>query len=136
MCRHQLSSWVSVKHLIMTNLGLTRVNRFLILNSFSYIHQVRYISNKYIEEVPFIANLLQIHQLFWDSLQTASVQMNPQMGQFASTFAPQLPPNTNDQLFKDLLDVLSLMIGVASNFEWNVGEHTPPSANIFYPDAI
>lgn len=57
--------------------------------------------------------------------------MNPQVGEFASTFAPQLPANNNDQVFKDLLDVFSFMIGVASNFEWNVGEHTPALCNIF-----
>jgi hypothetical protein len=44
------------------------------------------------------------------------------LGGFTSTFAPQLPANNNDQVFKDLLDVLSLMFGVISNFEWNVGE--------------
>lgn len=57
--------------------------------------------------------------------------MSPQMGGFASTFAPQLPASNNDQIFKDLLDVVSFMIGVGSNFEWNVGERPSPPAICF-----
>ena len=70
--------------------------------------------------------LSQIHQLFWNALQTDSGQMSYELGQFASTFAPQLPPTDNDQIFRDMLDAFLFMIGIASNFEWNVGEYSPP----------
>jgi hypothetical protein len=77
---------------------------------------------------------LQIHQLYSDSLQTASGQMIYNLGDFTSTFAPQLPADNNDQVFKDLLDVLSLMFGVISNYEWNVGESIPTSLVCFQTD--
>jgi hypothetical protein len=56
------------------------------------------------------------------------------LGDFTSTFAPQLPADNNDQVFKDLLDVLSLMFGVISNYEWNVGESIPTSLVCFQTD--
>ncbi|RDW73504.1 hypothetical protein BP6252_07411 [Coleophoma cylindrospora] len=73
---------------------------FLILNSFSRVHQ--------------------IHQNYHNALNDAWLAMQSQIGVFTDTFAPQLKKQSQSGLIKALLDVMTVVIGVASGFTWNV----------------
>ncbi|TIC89566.1 hypothetical protein CH35J_012629 [Colletotrichum higginsianum] len=73
---------------------------FMVLNSFAKLHD--------------------IYQKYHEALQDAQLSISAAMGDFTTTFAPQLKPKDNSVLIKTILDVLMLGIGVASAGLWNI----------------
>jgi hypothetical protein len=47
--------------------------------------------------------------------------MQPIVGNFTSTFAPQLQPSHQSAIIKDVLDALAVVVGIGSAYAWNVG---------------
>jgi hypothetical protein len=47
------------------------------------------------------------------------LEMQPNIGAFVTTFAPQLKTDTD--ILKTLLDVLALAVGIGSASAWNIG---------------
>ncbi|KAK1477569.1 hypothetical protein CTAM01_15163 [Colletotrichum tamarilloi] len=73
---------------------------FLLLNSFSKLHDV--------------------YQKYHEALQDAQLSISAAMGDFTSTFAPQLKADDQSTLIKTILDVMAFGIGMASAGLWNI----------------
>ncbi|TEA15562.1 hypothetical protein C8034_v011258 [Colletotrichum sidae] len=73
---------------------------FLVLNSFAKLHDV--------------------YQKYHEALQDAQLSISAAMGDFTSTFAPQLKAKDDSALIKTVLDVMMFGIGIASAGLWNI----------------
>ncbi|TDZ24292.1 hypothetical protein Cob_v003016 [Colletotrichum orbiculare MAFF 240422] len=73
---------------------------FLVLNSFAKLHDV--------------------YQKYHEALQDAQLSISAAMGDFTSTFAPQLKAKDDSALIKTVIDVMMFGIGIASAGLWNI----------------
>lgn len=76
---------------------------------------------------------MQVYQKYHESLQDAQLSIVSAMGDFTDAFAPKLTASDDSTMFKVILDVIAVGIGVASAGLWNIGKPCKPTRHYLPP---